>query len=120
MANFELDAMKRELFTVESNSPLEQKTQIVGTLRKLDGVGEVEVLPNGIQVSYFPQVVSAGIIRSELTRLGLRRKTPKKRGWLTSALDRMAASNEKEFGNKPPDCCSTDKKLEGKMELPRK
>ena len=102
------EMMRREVFAAENLSSLDKRKEVEATLRSLYGVGEVGFVPNGVEVSYFPQIIGADMVRSAMDRLGLH-SAVKKKGWLARTMDRMAENNRKEFGDKPLDCCTIDK-----------
>lgn len=102
------EMMRRELFAVERVSDPVKRSEVDAALCNLDGVSHVDFVQNGMEVSYFPQIIGAASVRSTIDRLGLH-SANKKKGWLARALEGMAENNRKEFREKPLDCCFIDK-----------
>lgn len=80
---------------------------ITEALEKLKGISKVSVSHKKSKghIEFNHHQVKQEIIEEEITKLGYQVKKSAVQKW----LERLAKSNEKQFGHKQLDCCSIDK-----------
>ena len=83
---------------------------VAKALMNADGVIQTDVNVGGATVEYIPQLVSVDYMEEIINGAGYQvLKKPERKGFFGRFLDRMIASNEKNFGNQRLDCCSLPK-----------
>jgi len=105
----DIEITRTEEFPYGPPDGINRRRELEDELNRIGGIEEISFLPEGIRISYIPQLVSPSIISAELVRLGLVQQTPKRKGLFGCAIDKMAARNEKNFGSQPLDCCSLNR-----------
>ena len=97
--------------------PLEaamEAEEIEASLSKIEGIENLSIENGAVEISYYPQIVSLHIIRTEIIKAGIiLTDTRKSKGVVGRFIDRLAESNKKNFGSKPLDCCDLNNKKSG-------
>ena len=89
--------------------------RIKESLEAIAGVEALTMENGNLDISYYPDAVSAGTVRRTIDSLGYkieeksRTKNPFKR-----FVTRLAESNEKNFGGESLDCCTINKRSPSK------
>jgi len=83
------------------------KTTLTKTLEKLKGINFVSIDLESCKchIEFDPNIIKEESIENEITKLGYHIEKGRFQKW----LDRMAKSNEKQFGSKHLECCNINK-----------
>jgi copper chaperone CopZ len=79
-------------------------------LQGLPGVDAVHAEVGHARVLYYPHMTGRREVERSLSLLGYRAAGAKRKGAVARWLDRLAAANRKNFGEKTLDCCSLNRK----------
>ncbi len=103
--------LKKEDLNVEGMETEHCRNRVKAALSQLQGIAVINVESGRVSVGYYPQLISADLIKREIEKLGYAiKRREKARGAFMRFLDRLAESNQKTFGSEPPDCCKLNKK----------
>jgi copper chaperone CopZ len=81
--------------------------RVRGALLDEPGIERAEVALGKVTLEYYPEAVSIDAVRAKIEALGYTIPVPvHSRNPLRRVLNRMAAANEKAFGNERLDCCT--------------
>ena len=86
-------------------------------LKDLPGVENVEPRMGSVRVVYLPQLTRPQELHAALTRVGYPPAVApsRRKGFISRWIDRLAESNEKNFGTQGLDCCSLNHKETGEQ-----
>lgn len=97
-----------ENFHPEHHLSDEEITNILSELTGLIGIKELIVEEDTVKVEFYQQYLSNDLVKDALVKAGFPFEHPKKQGFLQKFILKLGEDNNKEFGGKPPKCCSID------------
>lgn len=107
--------LKREELAIAAiRPPTSGIERIKGSLSRLPGLESVEVDAERVVVSYYPELLSLGIIKKEIEKMGYGIADKKKKvSPFKRFVDRLAETNRSQFGSGPLDCCKLNNRYRG-------
>lgn len=104
-------AVQTEVLRVKDPLQPAARKRVHESLAGIQGVEDSTVETDRITVSYYPHVISSGLIQREIEELGcVIDESAQRRGPIRRFIDKLAEHNAKTFGSSPPDCCSLNRK----------
>lgn len=88
---------------------LDEIKNILVELTSLNGIASLNVEEDSVKIEYYQQLLSPDIVKDALVRAGFPFEHENKvHGLLQKFILNIGEENKKEFGGKPPKCCSTN------------
>jgi copper chaperone CopZ len=81
---------------------------ILKELTGLKGIKSLDVELDTVKVEYYQQLLSSDMVKDALVRAEFHFVHSQKQGFLKKFIVQLGKDNNKEFGGKPPKCCSVD------------
>ncbi len=104
--------MKNYLNTVrfqsERNISGEYENHVLRELNQLKGIERLHLGLDFVEVDYYPQFLTPGLLREALTKASFDFKelpATRTRGIFKGLISNLANENRKAFGSKGPSCC---------------